>query len=80
LLLCARKVFSDVDAELGAITSTTISPLIVLHSKAIAVVHLGGWPVDMPAILNLSSAHGLAVVEDSATAHGGRIKLERLPE
>ena len=73
VLLGARPVFADVDADSGAITPDTIAPLITPSTKAIAVVHVGGWPADMPAICDLASAHGLAVIEDCAQAHGARI-------
>jgi dTDP-4-amino-4,6-dideoxygalactose transaminase len=73
VLLGAKPVFADVDAESGAITAATIAPLITPRTKAIAVVHLGGWPADMPAILELARVHGIAVIEDCAQAHGARI-------
>jgi dTDP-4-amino-4,6-dideoxygalactose transaminase len=73
ILLGARPVFADVDADSGAITAATIEPLITPRTKAISVVHLGGWPADMPAILELARAHGIAVIEDCAQAHGARI-------
>jgi dTDP-4-amino-4,6-dideoxygalactose transaminase len=73
VLLGAKPVFADVDAKSGAITAATIAPLITPRTKAIAVVHLGGWPADMPAILDLARAHGIAVIEDCAQAHGARI-------
>lgn len=73
VLLGAKPVFADVDAESGAINVATIEPLITPKTKAIAVVHLGGWPADMPAILDLARAHGIAVIEDCAQAHGARI-------
>ena len=73
VLLGAKPVFADVDAESGAISAATIEPLITTRTKAIAVVHLGGWPADMPAILDLAQAHGIAVIEDCAQAHGARI-------
>jgi len=73
VLLGAKPVFADVDPESGAITAATIAPLITPRTKAIAVVHLGGWPADMPAILDLASSTGLTVVEDCAQAHGARI-------
>jgi dTDP-4-amino-4,6-dideoxygalactose transaminase len=74
VLLGTRPVFADVDAVSGAISAATIEPLITSRTKAISVVHLGGWPADMPAILDLASAHGIAVVEDCAQAHGARIQ------
>ena len=73
VLLGAKPVFADVDIESGAITAATIAPLITPRTKAIAVVHLGGWPADMLGILDLGRAHGLAVIEDCAQAHGARI-------
>lgn len=73
VLLGARPVFADVDLDSGAITADTIAPLISVRTKAIAVVHLGGWPADMPAICDLAQAHGIAVIEDCAQAHGARI-------
>jgi dTDP-4-amino-4,6-dideoxygalactose transaminase len=73
VLLGAKPVFADVDAESGAITAATIAPLITPRTKAISAVHLGGWPADMPAILELALAHGIAVIEDCAQAHGARI-------
>ncbi|MCP9808472.1 DegT/DnrJ/EryC1/StrS aminotransferase family protein [Cyanobium sp. HWJ4-Hawea] len=73
VLLGATPVFADVDIDSGAITAATISPLISPSTKAIAVVHLGGWPADMPAICDLARVHGIAVIEDCAQAHGARI-------
>ena len=73
VLLGANPVFADVDADSGAITAATIAPLITSRTKAIAVVHLGGWPADMPAICDLARSHGIAVIEDCAQAHGACI-------
>ena len=73
VLLGAKPIFADVDMDSGAITTDTIAPLITPRTKAIAVVHLGGWPADMSAICDLARAHGIAVIEDCAQAHGARI-------
>ena len=73
VLLGAKPIFADVDPNSGAITASTIAPLITPRTKAISVVHLGGWPADMPAICDLARAHGIAVIEDCAQAHGARI-------
>lgn len=73
VLLGAKPIFADVDPNSGAITAATIAPLITPRTKAIAVVHLGGWPADMPAICDLARAHGIAVIEDCAQAHGALI-------
>ena len=73
VLLGAKPIFADVDLNSGAITASTIAPLITPRTKAIAVVHLGGWPAEMPAICDLARAHGIAVIEDCAQAHGACI-------
>ena len=73
VLLGAKPIFADVDPDSGAITAANIAPLITPRTKAIAVVHLGGWPADMPAICDLARSHGIAVIEDCAQAHGARI-------
>ena len=73
VLLGAKPIFADVDMNSGAITAASIAPLITARTKAIAVVHLGGWPADMPAICDLARAHDIAVIEDCAQAHGARI-------
>ncbi len=70
VLLGAKPVFADVDLDSGSITANTIAPLITSRTKAISVVHLAGWPADMPAICDLARSHGIAVIEDCAQAHG----------
>lgn len=71
-MLGARPVFADVDRDSGNITAETIEPMIGSRTKAIVVVHLGGWPADMPAIMELAASRGIEVIEDCAQAHGAR--------
>jgi dTDP-4-amino-4,6-dideoxygalactose transaminase len=76
VLLGARPVFADVDPETQAITAKTIASLITPRTKAIVVVHLAGWPAEMPSICALAKRHGLAVIEDCAQAHGAALLVE----
>ena len=69
----ATPVVADVDRDSQAITAATIEPCITAKTKAIIVVHLAGWPADMPAILALAKRHQLKVIEDCAQAHGAMI-------
>ncbi|EHA62386.1 DegT/DnrJ/EryC1/StrS aminotransferase family protein [Synechococcus sp. WH 8016] len=73
-LLRATPVFADVDINSGCITAETIEPMITPKTKAISVVHLGGWPADMQSICELAKHYGIKVVEDCAQAHGAQIK------
>ena len=74
VLLGARPIFADVSPLSGAITASSIEPLITSRTKAISVVHLGGWPADMPEIVDLARSYGIAVIEDCAQAHGASIQ------
>lgn len=66
-------VFADIDPDTGNITPVTAAPLINERTSAILVVHLGGWPADMPSFRELCDAHSLALIEDCAQAHGAKI-------
>ena len=66
-------VFADVDADSQNISAETIKAKITPRTKGIIVVHLAGWPCDMPAIMALAKEHGLWVIEDCAQAHGAEI-------
>ena len=69
----ATPVIADVDRDSGNLTTETVAPLITPRTRALIPVHLGGWPVDMPAIMSLALDHGLAVIEDCAQAHGATV-------
>lgn len=73
-MLGAKVRFADVDIDSGCITPETIEPLINKKTKAIAVVHLNGWPANMQRICNLAKSYGLYVIEDCAQAHGAKIE------
>lgn len=67
----ARPVFADIDPLSGVVTVDTVRAALTPTTKAIIVVHLYGYPVDMDGILALASERGIVVVEDCAQAHGG---------
>lgn len=66
-------VFADVDPESGNITAGTIEAALTPETTAVSVVHLGGWPADMPAIRRLCDERGLALIEDCSQAHGAKL-------
>ncbi len=73
VLVGATPVFADIDRRSQNLTVETIAARITPRTKAIMPVHLGGWPCDMPAIMELASRRNLLVVEDCAQAHGATI-------
>ncbi|WP_207630226.1 DegT/DnrJ/EryC1/StrS family aminotransferase [Paracoccus xiamenensis] len=73
LLAGGRPVFAEIDRDSGNITPETIAEQITPRTRGIIPVHLGGWPCDMPAIMELAGQHGLWVIEDCAQSHGAQI-------
>ncbi len=69
----ASPVFADVDANSQNITADAIAAAITPKTKAVIVVHLAGWPCEMPEIMSLARERGILVIEDCAQAHGARI-------
>ena len=70
----ATPVVTDIDPVSQNLTAESICAVLTPRSKAIIVVHLGGWPCDMDPILELARKHGLLVIEDCAQAHGAIYK------
>lgn len=70
----AIPVVADIDPISQNITAETIAAVLTPKTKAIIVVHLGGWPCDMDPIMELARQHNLKVIEDCAQAHGAKYK------
>lgn len=72
--LCgARPVFVDAEPDTGNIDIARLEAAITPRTKAIAVVHYLGVPVDMPAVLAIARRHKLFVVEDCALSPGAKV-------
>ena len=74
----ARPVFADVDADSQNVTAATIEAALTARTKAVIVVHLAGWPADMPSIVALCRPRGIRVIEDCAQAHGASVLGQRV--
>jgi dTDP-4-amino-4,6-dideoxygalactose transaminase len=66
----ARPVFCDVDPHTHMLDPAEISKRAGPKTRAVLVVHLFGRVAAMDVILAQARAHGLAVLEDCAQAHG----------
>ncbi len=75
VLYCgATPVFADVESlDDWNISSRTIQAVVSDRTRAIIVVHYGGYPCEMPAIMDFARSRGLAVIEDVAHAPGGKL-------
>ena len=70
----AVPVFVDCDPQTYNIDAEKIEEKITPRTKAVIVVHLYGLPADMDAIMSIARRHSIAVMEDSAQAHGAIVK------
>lgn len=73
----ATPVFVDVDPNTLLITAEAIAAAVTPATRAVMVVHLYGQVPDMDAIMAVSDAANLYVVEDSAQAHGATFNGRR---
>jgi len=70
----ATPVFADIESlDWLNISPASIESLITEWTRAILVVHYGGYPCDMPAIMDIARRHNLTVLEDSAHAIGSSL-------
>ena len=74
----ATPIFVDVDPENWGLTADAVRAKLTPKTKAIIVVHLYGHPADMDPLMELGTAHGVAVIEDAAEAHGATYKGRRV--
>ncbi|MDQ3824512.1 MAG: DegT/DnrJ/EryC1/StrS family aminotransferase [Actinomycetota bacterium] len=68
----ARPRFVDVCADTLLIDPVAAEAAINSSTAAIIAVHLYGQMVDPGPISTIAAAHGLALIEDAAQAHGAR--------
>jgi len=70
----ATPVFVDSTSSTWTLDPEKIESLVTARTRAIIPVHLYGHPADMDPILEIAEKYGLAVIEDSAEAHGAEYK------
>lgn len=71
MLECGFKpVFADIKYGTANIDPHSIEDHITKKTKAIAIVHYGGYPCDMKVVNEIAIEHSLPVVEDCAQALG----------
>lgn len=69
-LVGAKAVFADADPETYQSDPDAIEAAITPRTRAIIVVHYGGYPADLDRITRLARKHKLLLIEDCAHAHG----------
>ncbi|MBT2488552.1 DegT/DnrJ/EryC1/StrS family aminotransferase [Streptomyces sp. ISL-96] len=64
----ARPVFCDVDARTLNPTAADVERALTPRTKAVLVLHYGGYPGDIAAIAALCEERGIPLIEDAACA------------
>lgn len=74
----AVPVFVDIRPDTLNLDETLIASAITERTRAIMPIHYAGIGANMPAILDIATAHGLTVIEDAAQAHGATLDGRQL--
>ena len=73
-----KPVFADVNRETGNLDPESIASRITDRTRAIIVVHYGGYPADLDEIYELAHENDIAVIEDCAHACGAVYRGKRI--
>ncbi|MDT4893106.1 MAG: hypothetical protein QOE97_2141 [Pseudonocardiales bacterium] len=68
----ARPVFADVDPATLLLSPQMLRAALTSRTRAVIAVHLFGQMPDMDALLGVTDAAGVYLIEDAAQAHGAR--------
>jgi dTDP-4-amino-4,6-dideoxygalactose transaminase len=75
----ATPIFVDIVGEQDLnVSYRSLEKAITKRTKAILVMHYGGYACDMPGILKLAREHNLPVIEDAAHAIGSELEGRKL--
>jgi dTDP-4-amino-4,6-dideoxygalactose transaminase len=75
----AIPVFCDIEGlDNMNISPREIRKLITPKTKAVVVVHMAGFPVDMDAIMEIAQEHNLKIIEDSCHSPFSEYKGKKL--
>lgn len=70
----AIPVFADIDSEGYNIDISKIETKITKRTKAVIVVEMSGWPLDMDKILKIAKKYKLKIISDNAQSIGSKYK------
>ena len=77
LAVGAIPVLAEID-ETMTIDPKDVEKKISKNTKAIAPVHICGFPANMDALCEIAKKHNLMIIEDACQADGGKYKGKRL--
>ncbi len=69
----ATPVFADIEPDTFTLDPAAVEAAITSRTKGIMPVHLYGHPALMSELRRVADAHGIALYEDAAQAHGAAL-------
>lgn len=69
----ATPVFADIEIDHFCLDPAAVEAAVTDRTVGIMPVHLYGHPANMPGLQRVADAHGLAIYEDAAQAHGASL-------
>lgn len=80
MYLGAKPVFGDIDRATGTLDPESAERAITTRTRAIVAVDYAGHPADYDALRDISTRHGLALVDDAAHSLGATDRGRRVGE
>jgi len=74
----AKTVFVDIDYKTGNIDSTKLLEKITKKTKAIIIVHMAGYSVEIDLVLKICKKYKLKLIEDCAHSLGTKFKSKHV--
>jgi perosamine synthetase len=71
-------VFADIERESGNLLVPSVAARITDRTRALIVVHYGGYPADLDPLYSLARERGITIIEDCAHACGATYKGNRI--
>jgi perosamine synthetase len=73
-----KPVFADIQPDTGNLDVESVSKRITDRTRAIMLVHYGGYPCDLTEFYALSGDLGIPIIEDCAHACGATYRNKRI--
>jgi perosamine synthetase len=73
-----KPVFADIDRKTGNLLVSGVRSRITAETRAVIVVHYGGYPADLDELYALARERNIAIIEDCAHACGATYRGKRI--
>jgi dTDP-4-amino-4,6-dideoxygalactose transaminase len=73
----ATPIFVDIEPRTYNLDPRLVAEAVTPRTRAILAIHQMGMPCNVPALLEVATRHGIALIEDAACAAGSEIRVDR---